>query len=738
MKNPNNHLLEKITRRQFIVSSAYMGAGLSLGMYISGCNDNKKTIAQTSSMQRDLNSGANTFAPNAFVRIEPDNTVTLIMKHFEMGQGTFTGLATLLAEELDADWSQIRVEAAPANKELYKNNFWGAQGTGGSTSIANSYEQMRKAGATAKAMLVSAAAKQWQVPAGEIRVENGVIAHQASGKSANFGELSSLAAKEEVPQDVFLKNEDEFRLIGKKIDRKDTMPKTTGKAIYTQDVKLPNMLTAVVAHAPRFGGKLKSYDDSAAIKMKNVEAVVQIPTGVAVLANDYWSAYQGRQALKLDWDETQAIQKSSAQLMEEYKNLAKQDGAAAVDLGDTKKALSSAGKILSAAYEFPYLAHASMEPLNCVVQIGDNSCEIWNADQSQTRDQDMVAQTLGIKPDQVKINTLFAGGSFGRRANPQSDYVVEAANIAKALGQAKPDKKETPVKLVWSREDDMLAGYYRPMYYHEINASLDKKGMPLAWHHKIVGQSILDGSSRIKDGIDPTSVEGAANLPYDIPNLLVELHTTRNQVPVQWWRSVGSTHTAYATETFIDQLATLAEKDPLEYRRALLQKQPRHLGVLNLAAEKSGWGKTLGPGKGRGIAVHKSFNTYVAQVAEVSVNKDNSFSVDRVVIAVDCGLPINPDIISAQMEGGMGFGLAMALSSAITLKDGKVEQSNFDTYQVVRMKQMPKIVEVHIVQSDQPPTGVGEPGTPVIAPAVANALSSVTGKRYFQLPIKLG
>jgi len=742
MSKTSQSVLENLSRRQFIINSAYVGAGLSIGFYLSACSDDKKSTAQSSAKSAatagDATAAKNAneiFAPNAFIRIKPDNSVSLVMKHFEMGQGTYTGLATILAEELDASWDQVVVEAAPANVKLYKNNFWDAQGTGGSTSIANSYEQMRKAGATARAMLVAAAANLWQVSAQDIRVKDGVVTHSASNNSANFGDLANLAAQQVVPQDVFLKNEDEFRLIGKNLPRKDTPEKTTGKAMYTQDVKLPNMLTAVVAHAPRFGAKLKSFDAGAAKKVKGVEAVVQIPNAVAVLAKDFWSADQGRKALQIEWDESQAIKKGSLELMDDYKKLAKQPGTVATNIGDVNKAMTGTAKLANASYQFPYLAHAPMEPLNCVVQINQDGCEIWNADQSPTRDQTMVAQTLGIKPEQVKINTLYAGGSFGRRANPQSDYVVEATNIAKALGEAEPDKKNTPVKMVWSREDDMRAGYFRPMYYHEISAALDKGGMPLAWQHRIVGQSILEGTPRVKNGIDPTSVEGAANLPYDIPNLRVELHTTKNQVPVQWWRSVGSTHTAFATETFIDQLAVLAEKDPLEYRRALLKKQPRHLGVLNLAAEKAGWGTALSPGRGRGIAVHKSFNTYVAQVAEVSVHKDNSFSVDRVVIAVDCGIPINPGVITAQMEGGMGFGLATALSSAITLNDGKVQQSNFDTYRVLRMNQMPKSVEVHIVNSDQPPTGVGEPGTPVIAPAVANALASVTGKRYYELPI---
>ena len=429
------------------------------------------------------------------------------------------------------------------------------------------------------------------------------------------------------------------------------------------------------------------------------------------------------------------LKKGSAELMAEYKALAKKSGSVARKDGDVDKAMASAAKTVSASYEFPYLAHAAMEPLNCVVQINKDGCEIWNAAQTQTSDQMAVANTLGIKPEQVKINTLYAGGSFGRRANPLSDYVLEATNIAKALGD------NTPVKMVWTREDDMRGGYYRPMYYHELKAGLDKVGNPVAWQHRIVGQSILAGTAfepmLLKNGVDGTSVEGASNLPYTIPNMLVDLHTPKVPVTVQWWRSVGSTHTAYSTETFIDELAHAANKDPVEFRRALLKDHPRHLGVMELAAEKSGWAQALPKGKGRGIAVHESFNSFVAQVAEVTVNSDNTFTVDRVVIAIDCGIAVNPDVVRAQMEGGMGFGLAAALSSAITLEDGQVKQSNFHDYEVLRIKQMPKQVDVHIVKSEQPPSGVGEPGTPVIAPAVANALFTATGKRFYQLPIKL-
>jgi isoquinoline 1-oxidoreductase beta subunit len=715
-----------------------VGTGLTLGVYLPGCGRKQQPATETETAAptgQGAVESATELEFNAFVRVSPDNTVTVVIKHLEMGQGTYTGLATIVADEMDAAWEQVRTESAPANAQLYKNLFWGAQGTGGSTAIANSFTQMRKAGASAKYMLVSAAAEQWKVDRDEITVVNGVLRHAGSAKQATFGDLADAAAKQPVPEEVFLKDPEDFHLIGSKVPRQDSTDKVYATAVFTQDIKLPGMLTALVAHPPRYGAKVKSYDATKAKAVKGVTDVVQIPNGVAVLANDFWSAKKGRDALQVEWDESAAFNLSSDDLMAQYQQTAKQAGAVARNDGDAVATLQHAAKTVSVAYEFPYLAHAAMEPLNCVIQITDDGCEIWNGCQSQTADQFAVANTLGIKPEQVKINTLYAGGSFGRRANPHQDYVVEAATIVKAING------KAPVKMVWTREDDTHAGYYRPMYYHELKAGLDEDGNPIAWHHRIVGQSIMTGTPNeagmVKDGVDVSSVEGAENLPYAIPNLYVDLHSPKNAVPVQWWRSVGSTHTAYSTETFIDELATTANKDPLEFRRGLLKDQPRHLNVLNLAAEKAGWGSPLGEKRGRGIAVHKSFNTYVAQVAEVTLHEDNTFSVDRVVIAVDSGISVNPDVVRAQMEGGMGYGLAPALSSEITFDQGKVQQSNFHNYTVLRMNQMPLQVEVHIVKSDQPPTGVGEPGTPVIAPAVANALYQVTGQRFYKLPIKL-
>ena len=722
MKQLLNNALENPARRQFLQVAAIAGGGFAIGF---------------SNLARAAAAGAGSadFVPNAFVRIGGDSSVTVLIKHLEMGQGVSTGLPTLVAEELDADWAQIRFEGAPANASLYNNLLWGpAQGTGGSTAIANSYEQLRKAGATARAMLVAAAADEWKVPADSITVSKGVVAHKATNRKASFGQLAAKAATQPVPADVKLKDPKNFQYIGKRVARKDSKPKTNGSAQFTIDVKLPGMLTAVVAHSPLFGGKVKSFDATKAKAIKGVVEVVQVPSGVAVLANDFWAAKQGRDALTVVWDDSAANKLGSAEILAQYKELAKKPGLVARKDGDADKALAGAAKKLEATFEFPYLAHAAMEPLDCVVKLDKDSCEIWNGEQLQTPDQFAVAKLTGLKPGQIKLNMLYAGGSFGRRANPQADYILEAVSIAKAING------RVPVKMIWTREDDMRAGFYRPAYFHRIAAGLDAQGNLIGWQHRIVGQSILAGTMfegmMVKDGVDGTSVEGASNLPYQIPNMLVDLHTPKIGVPVLWWRSVGSTHTAFSTETFIDELAAAAGKDAVEFRRALLAKHPRHLGVLNLAAQKAGWGKPLAKGKGRGIAVHESFNTVVAQVAEVSVKPDGTLRVDRVVCAVDCGVAVNPDVITAQMEGGIGFGLSAALYGAITLKEGRVEQSNFHEYRPLRINEMPK-VEVHIVASSEKPTGVGEPGVPLIAPAVANAIFSATGKRLRNLPLKL-
>jgi isoquinoline 1-oxidoreductase beta subunit len=673
---------------------------------------------------------AGTFAPNAFIRIAPDNRVTVISKFTEMGQGVYTGVATVIAEELDADWAQIAIEPAPVDVKLYMNAALRMQATGGSLSIASSWQELRKAGATARAMLVAAAAHRWGVP-DALTVEKGVVKHAASSRSAHFGELAADAAKLPVPTDVALKDPKDFKLIGQShLPRLDSADKTDGTAKFTIDVNLPGMLVALVRHPPRFGGKVKSFEDGAAKAIPGVVKIVEIPTGVAVVARSFWAAKRGRDALKVAWDDSKAETRSSADMMAAYKAAAQRPGASARRDGDTDAAIAGAAKRLSASFEFPYLAHATMEPMDCVVLLTKDACEIWSGTQMQSGDQTHVAALAGVPPEQVRIHTFYAGGGFGRRGPFDSDFTMEAVSIARAMGA-----NGKPIKMIWTREDDIRGGKYRPMYFHQVEAGLDSKGALIAWRHRVVGQSIMAGTPFASaTGIDGSSVDGIVDLPYAIPNLAVELHTTESPITVNPMRSVGLTHTIFAIETFIDELAEAAGKDPYAFRRALLAKQPQWLAVLDLAATKAGWGEKLPAGRGRGIGISKFINTIVAQVADVTVGPDGNVKVDRVVCALDCGIAVNPDIVRAQMEGGVGFGLGAALHGAITLKDGVVEQSNFHDYHVLRMAEMPK-VEVHIVPSTDPPKGVGEPGVPPIAPAVANAVFAATGRRIRSLPM---
>ncbi|MFD1332330.1 molybdopterin cofactor-binding domain-containing protein [Methylopila musalis] len=714
-----------LSRRGFLAVVGGAGLGLAVGL-----------------KPFDAVAAANGAAPaafNPFVKIAPDGVVTVVVKHLDKGQGVATGLATLVAEELDADWAQMRTEFAPADNARYANLMFKAQGTGGSTSIANSWEQYRTAAATARAMLVNAAAQAWSVAPGEIVVEKGRLSHP-SGKSDGFGAFAekAAAAPEPVaaPQNAPFKDPSKYVYIGKEgLHRIDNDPKTDGTAIYTQDVKLPNMLVAVVAHPPRFGATVKGFDDAETRKIKGVKEVVAVPQGVAVLATNTWAAISGRNALKVEWDDAKAETRGSDALLAEAKAaVAKADGGvAAVTEGDAEAAFKTASKVIEADYAFPYLAHAAMEPLNCVVDVRkDGTAELIYGCQFPAIDHPTAAQILGLPLDKVTITTVWAGGSFGRRAVPTADYVAEAVAIAKAI------EGRAPVKLVWTREDDTKAGYYRPLYAHKVKAAIGPDGLPTAWSHHIAGQSIFGGTAleamTVKDGVDETSVEGVSNLAYAVPNRSVRLTTLKTGVPVLWWRSVGHTHTAHAVETMIDELAHAAGQDAVAYRLALLKDKPRHTAALKLAAEKAGWGEKLPQGRGRGVAVHESFNTMVAQVVDVTIRKDGSVKVDRVVAAVDCGVVVNPDVIRAQIEGGVGFGLGAALRNAVTLKDGEVEQANFDTYEPLRITDMPH-VEVHMVTSDAKPTGVGEPGVPPIAPALANAIFAATGKRVRDLPI---
>ena len=713
-----------LNRREFLELGLIAAGGLTLGVSLDSRATEPAHVA----------GATDAFAPNAFVRIGSDNTVTVIVKHIEFGQGTYTGLPTLVAEELDADWAQIRVEAAPADASRYNNLNWGpVQGTGGSSSLNNSWQQLREAGATARAMLVAAASTKWQVPGEEIAVARGVLTHAPSGRTASFGELAALAASQPLPHAVTLKPASAFVYIGKHVPRSDQRSKLDGTAMYTLDYTRPGMLTALVLHPPRFGATWKAFRDAAARQVKGVVEVIPLPSGIAVVARDFWSAKKGRDALEVDWDEDAAFKLGSAEILAQFRALAEAPGVVARRDGDPAPALASAARVVESTYEFPYLAHAAMEPMNCVAEVSGDGCELWYGAQSQSGDQRGVAHALGLEPKQVRINMLYAGGSFGRRADTHADYVIEAALIAQKLGHGKA------VKLVWTREDDMRSGRYRPMYYHVIRAGLDQDGKPVAWQQRIVGQSLLAGTpmAPAPGKADRTIHEGASDLPYAIPNFEVDVHAPALAVPVLWWRSVGHTHTAFSTETFFDELAHAAGKDTVEFRLGALKDDARRRAVIELAARESGWGTPLASGRGRGIAVHRSFKTYVAEVAEVTVAADGSFSVDKVTVAVDCGIAVNPDVVRAQMEGGVGYGLSAALNGAITLADGVVEQDNFDGYPVLRLSQMPDVT-VHIVASSEDPTGVGEPAVPPIAPAVANALFAATGKRYRRLPFTLG
>ncbi len=671
------------------------------------------------------------FAPNAFVRVAADDSVTVIVKHTEMGQGPYTGLATLVAEEMDADWGQMRAEAAPANVELYANSLFGIQGTGGSTAIASSYVPMRKAGAAARAMLVGAAAERWGVPAGEITVKKGVIAHEASGQSSGFGALAEAAAEVRPPEDPALKDPKDFVLIGTDVPKLDSRIKSTGTARFTLDVYRDGMLTVAVAHPPMFGAKVASFDDADALKVKGVTKVAQIPSGVAVYAQSTFAAFKGRDALKVTWDESGAETRSSAQLYDAWSEAAKAPAKVAEEVSDVEAALEGAATTLEAEYLFPFLAHAPLEPLDAVIETKDGKAQIWMGSQLQTVDHQTAAGVLGLDPASVQIHTMLAGGSFGRRAQPTSHVAAEIAAIAKAGGDG-------AYKLVWTREDDLKGGYYRPLTVHRLRAGLDAEGNIVAWENGIANQSIVAGSAfeqLMTDGLDPTSVEGSTKMPYAWPASKVGWAQMETPVSILWWRSVGHTHTAYATETFLDEVLEKAGKDPVQGRLDLLKPEAtRDRGVLERVAELANWkGRGGADGRAYGVALHESFNTYVAMIAEVS-NEGGTPKVHKVWCAIDCGVAVNPNVIRAQIEGGVGYALSAAMFDEITLAEGgRVVQANFDTYRMLRIHEMPE-VEVAIVQSDADPTGVGEPGVPPLGPAVANAWRVLTGETPRRLP----
>ncbi|MEP6689325.1 MAG: xanthine dehydrogenase family protein molybdopterin-binding subunit, partial [Gemmatimonadales bacterium] len=667
------------------------------------------------------------FAPNAFLRIGSDDTVTVLLSHSEMGQGVWTTLPMLIAEELDADWTRIRVEHAPA-ADVYKHTAYGIQLTGGSSSTWSEFDRYRQAGATARALLVAAAAHRFGVAPAACRTEHGAVVSGA--KRARYGELADAAAKLPAPKKVALKDPKDWQIIGKPTRRLDTPEKITGKATFGIDVSLEGMLTAVVARAPVFGAKVTSFDAAKAKAVPGVRDVVLVPTGVAVVADHFWAAKTGRDALSVEWELGPGATLDTRKLREEFQALTRTRGRPASKAGDTAAAFGKAAKTVEADYWAPYLSHAMMEPPNCTVRISRDKCEIWTGTQFQTGDQMQGARITGLKPEQVEVHTTFLGGGFGRRATPTSDFVSEAVEVAKASGKT--------VKTVWTREDEIHGGYYRPAFAHRARIALGADGMPTAWEHTLAGQSIMDGSpfaAMIKNGIDPTSVEGVADSPYlaTMANHRVELHTTTTPITVLWWRSVGHSHSAFVMESLIDELAHAAGKDPVEYRRALLAKHPRHLGVVNLAAEKAGWGTPLPAGRARGIAMHESFGSFVAHVAEVSM-PDGVIRVHKVTTAIDCGIAVNPLMIEAQMQSGIVYGLSAALHSQLHLEKGRVQETNFHDYKVLRLDEMP-VVAVHIVPSTEKSGGVGEPGTPPIAPAVANAVFALTGQRLRELPL---
>ncbi len=705
-------------RRNFLRAGAALGGGLLIAIQFPF-----EAAAGEKTAQQD-----GPFTPNAFVRIATNGKVTVMINKAEMGQGVSTALAMLVAEELDADWKDVGFEFAPVDP-VYNHPGMPLQFTGGSTSVMGMTGPLKQAGALARAMLISAAAMEWKVPAAECETTPGVVIHTKRGYRASYGELVVAAAVAEVPKEVVLKEPATYRILGKSTRRLDTPQKCTGAAIFGLDVALPGMLTALVAHSPVFGGKALKWNEAAALAIPGVRKVFAVPSGVAVVAERYWAAKQGRDALAVQWDEGTNANFSSEELRAQYRELAKQPGKLARQDGDAAHALAGAAHKLEADYELPYLAHAPMEPLNCVVDLRKDSCELWVGSQFQTVDHATAAAAAGLKPEQVKLHTTFLGGGFGRRANPACDYILEAVEVAKKAG--------APIKLVWTREDDLRGGYYRPQWHSRIAAGISANGTLEAWTHTIVGQSIIAGTAfepfLIKDGIDETSVEGAVDIPYSIPNVRVDLHTTQVGVPTLWWRSVGHSHTAFVVESFIDEIAHATKTEPIELRRRLLAKDPRRLAVLE-KAWKAANDRALPAGHARGIAVHFSFASYVAHVIEASI-ENGKLRVHRAVCAIDCGRTVNPDTIVAQLEGAVGFALTAALYSEITLDKGRVKQSNFHNYRMLRMPQMPE-VEVHIIESLEPSTGVGEPGVPTVAPALCNALFQLTKKRIRRLPIR--
>ena len=725
------------SRRRFMQLGATAGGGLLFGFSLFGCNKDsdrkdvpsEKAVGQASTEHSDTPAG---LARDAFIRIDRAGIVTLIIHKVEMGQGTFTSMPMLLAEELGADLSKVKLEQAPANNELYADPLLGGQVTGGSTSVRGAWKPLREAGAMVRGVLVAAAAKNWNVDTKDLQVVAGSVRHQASGRTAHFGELVDAASKMELPKNVKLKAPEQYVLIGKSMKRLDSHAKTNGEALFGIDARLPNMGIAAVAASPVMGGKLVAVDEAKAMAVKGVRQVLRLEGAVAVVADHFWAAKQGLAAAAPSWDDGANGKVSLAGIVGDMMKVSAGTGAVAKNAGDALKALDKeGGRKIEAVYEMPFLAHATMEPMNCTVDLRADGCDLWVGTQVPALAQGAAAKVAGIPVEKVKVHNYYLGGGFGRRL--EVDYVIQAVAFAKLT--------KGPVKFIWTREEDIQHDMFRPYYVDRLAARLDDKGHLAAWFHRVTGSSIMSrfAPPAVKNGVDPDAVEGAAELQYTIPDMRVEY--VRHEpvgVPTAFWRGVGPTHNVFVVESFIDELAQASKQDPVAFRRALLDKSPRTLAVLNLAAQKAGWGQPLKPiaGRkvGRGVSTQFAFGSYMAQVAEVSVGPDGDVRVHRVVCAVDCGQAINPDTIVAQMEGGIIFGATAALWNEITLDKGRVQQTNFGDYRMMRINEAPQ-VEVHIVTSKDEPGGIGEPGTAGIAPALANAVFAATGKRIRKLPI---
>ncbi len=704
-----------LSRRSFLRVGTAAGGGLVLSLSLPFPNGEADAA------------DAHDFVPNAFIRIGGNGQVVLTMPYVEMGQGTYTSIPMLIAEELEVDLKQVQVEHAPPNEKLYANPLLGVQATGNSNAIRGAWQPLREAGAVARTMLVAAAAKRWNVEPASCRAESGEVLHPPTGRRGTYGELAADAARVPIPENVALKRPQDFKLIGTPAKRLDTPAKVNGTAIYGIDVRPPGVKIATLAQSPVFGGRVQSVDDTAAKAVKGVRQIVRLDDAVAVVADHMGAAKKGLAALAIEWDDGPHAKLGTADIASELEQATLKSGAVAQTIGDVDKALASAVTKVEAIYQVPFLAHATMEPMNCTVHVRPDGCEVWVGSQAIARCQGAAAKVTGLPLDKVVAHNHLIGGGFGRRL--ESDGVARAVEIAKQV--------DGPVKVVWTREEDIQHDMYRPYWFDRLTAGLDDKGMPVAWSNRYAGSSIIARwlPPGFKNGLDPDSTEGAINLVYALPNLRVEyVRAEPPGIPTAFWRSVGPSHNVFVTESFMDELAAAAKQDAVAYRRALLEHSPRAKAVLELAAEKAGWEQPLPQRAGRGVSLQFVFGTYLAQVAEVVVAKDGKVRVRRVVCAVDCGIPVNPDTIQAQIQSAIIFGVTAALYGEITLKSGRVEQTNFDTYQMLRMNEAPAI-DVHIVQSSEAPGGMGEAGTSAIVPAVANAIFAATGKRLRKMPI---